>query len=543
MNCKMHIWKLMMTWISAAAVLSSHAQTITTTVRNYRVPVLKENSYTSLVRVTVNTPETAWLQEMQLHVEGDLSGIAVYSTNTDSNYYVPEKPAALFARQASNAPVLKGNLRLNKGVNYLWVGVSLKNNINLQSLVSVQVAGLQINGNLVKPETTGQVKNRVGVAVRRFMQDNVHTSRIPGLATARNGDLLAIYDARYTSGRDLQGDIDIAFNRSSDKGVTWQPMQVVLDKGAWGNLPEKFNGVSDPCIIVDKKTGAIFIAGLWMYGVLDADGKWTEGLTDTSSNWNHQWRAKGSQPGLDPKQTAQFLVTKSTDNGKTWSKPVNLTPMCKRPEWWLWAPAPGAGITLDDGTLVFPTQGRDENGNAFSNITYSKDGGKNWQTSNPAVKTSTTECMAVQLSDGSIMLNMRTNANKGITGAGNGRSVAVTSDLGKTWTEHATSRNALPEPVCMASIYKHYYTVQGKQRSVLLFLNPHSTTHRNNITLQASFDDGKTWPAKKHILLDELSGRGYSCITSVDNNTIGVIYESSQAHLVFQQIALKDIID
>ncbi|ULT41198.1 glycoside hydrolase [Niabella defluvii] len=37
------------------------------------------------------------------------------------------------------------------------------------------------------------------------MQDNVHTSRIPGLATALNGDLLAIYDARYDSRRDLQG--------------------------------------------------------------------------------------------------------------------------------------------------------------------------------------------------------------------------------------------------------------------------------------------------------------------------------------------------
>lgn len=513
------------------------------TVRHYQVPVLKEKDYTSLVRVALNMPETAWLQEVQLSINGTthIQNVAVYSTNADSNYYTAEKPAALFARQTGVPTVLKGNLRLNKGDNYLWVGLSVTNNINLQDKISVQVKALRIGDKLVKLETTAPVFNRIGVAVRQFMQDNVHTSRIPGLATARNGDLLAIYDARYTMGRDLQGDIDIALNRSSDKGATWQPLQVVLDKGAWGNLPEKFNGVSDPCILVDKKTGTIFIAGLWMYGVLDADGKWIEGLTDTSTNWNHQWRAKGSQPGLDPKQTAQFLLTKSTDNGKTWSEPVNLTPMCKRPEWWLWAPAPGAGITLDDGTLVFPTQGRDKNGKAFSNITYSKDGGKTWTTSNPAVDESTTECMAVQLSDGSIMLNMRTNANKGITGAGNGRSVAVTKDLGKTWTEHPTSRKALPEPVCMASIFKHNYTLQGKQRSVLLFLNPHSTTRRNNITLQASFDDGATWPAKHHILLDELSGRGYSCITSVDNNTIGVIYESSQAHLVFQQVNLKDI--
>src|SRR3546814_15634145 len=78
--------------------------------------------------------------------------------------------------------------------------------------------------------------------------------------------------------------------------------------------------------------------------------------------------------------------------------------MCKPAECWLWAPAPGNGITLDDGTLVFPTQGRDASGEPFSNITYSKDGGKTWRTSSPAldVHGGTTECAVVQLADGSL---------------------------------------------------------------------------------------------------------------------------------------------
>lgn len=534
------------------------AQGIAPVSRQYEVPVLKENDATPLVRVTVNVPadgKAAWLQKVDLRFTGttqlnQLAGVRVYSANGDSAYLTPEKTlaAAFFARHntapASNMLSLTGNLRLNKGINYLWVALSVQPTIPLLHKVAVQVTGLQINGQRILLPSAAPALHRVGTAVRKQMQDNVHTSRIPGLATAINGDLLAIYDARYELGRDLQGDIDIALNRSTDKGATWQPIQVVLDKGAWGNLPEKFNGVSDPCIVVDKKTGAIFIAGLWMYGVLDPEtGKWIEGLSDTSKTWNHQWRSKGSQPGLEPKQTSQFLLTKSTDNGKTWSEPVNLTALCKRPEWWLWAPAPGAGIVLNDGTLVLPTQGRDQTGKPFSNITYSKDGGKTWATSNPAVDDQTTECMAVQLSDGSVMLNMRTNANKGVTGPGNGRSVAVTKDLGKTWTIHPTSRKALPEPVCMASIFKHTYTRSGKQQSVLLFLNPHSTTQRNMITLQASFDDGATWPAAKHILLDELNGRGYSCITSVDSNTIGLLYESSQAHLVFQQVSIQEIIE
>ena len=277
------------------------------------------------------------------------------------------------------------------------------------------------------------------------------------------------------------------------------------------------------------------------YGVLDGKtGEWVSGMTKDSTRWIHQWREKGSQPGFGVKETSQFLIAKSTDDGQTWNPPVNITEQTKRKEWWLYAPAPGHGITLQDGTLVFPTQGRDKDGHPFSNITWSKDGGKTWSASNPAF-TNVTECMAVQLSDGNIMLNMRDNRNRG-NKEENGRRVCITSDLGKTWTEHPTSRKALIEPTCMGSIHKHTYHKDGQNKSILLFVNPESYSERNHITLKISYDDGKTWPENKKILLDEYNGRGYSCITSVNENTIGILYESSQADMVFQQIKLEELL-
>ncbi len=316
-------------------------------------------------------------------------------------------------------------------------------------------------------------------------------------------------------------------------------MQVVLDMGEWGGMPEKYNGVSDACILVDENSGDIYVAGLWMYGVLDSEtGRWVEGLTSDSTRWIHQWNRMGAQPGYDVKQTSQFLITKSSDDGQTWNEPINIT-KAKKEEWWLYAPAPGQGITLYDGTLVFPTQGRDEEGMAFSNITWSKDGGETWVVSNPAHK-NTTECAVVQLENGDLMLNMRDNRNRGNEDV-NGRTIFTTSDLGETWTEHPTSRNALIEPTCMASIHKHVYTENGEEKSVLLFSNPASVHRRDHITLKVSYDNGLTWPEDKHILLDEFSGRGYSCITSVDESTIGILYESSQADMVFQTISLDEI--
>jgi sialidase-1 len=293
---------------------------------------------------------------------------------------------------------------------------------------------------------------------------------------------------------------------------------------------------------VDRNTNTIFVAGLWMHGVINSEGKWMEGLNEKSREWNHQWRNKGSQPGLDVKQTSQFLIVKSTDDGKTWSKPINLTKMCKDPKWWLWAPAPGHGITLRDGTLVFPTQGRDERGKPFSNITYSKDNGRTWQTSNFAYQ-NTTESMAVELSNGSILLNMRDNRNRKEKGDLNGRAICTTNDLGKTWKEHSTSHGALIEPVCMASIHRHTYKDKnGDQRSILLFSNPNDKKNRIRQTIKVSIDDGNTWPKKNWLELDEGKAAGYSCLTSIDENTIGILYEGSQSQMTFQKIPLKELI-
>ncbi len=374
------------------------------------------------------------------------------------------------------------------------------------------------------------------VAVRKGGQDGVNTYRIPGLNCSNKGTLLAVWDNRIDSAVDLQGNIDIGLCRSLDGGQTWLPLQTVLDMGEWGDLPEKFNGVSDASVTVDRVTGRIWVAGLWMYGVLDGKGQWTEGLTESSKNWVHQWHARGSQAGFDPKQTSQFILSYSDDDGATWSEPINITEKTKREEWWLFAPAPGAGITLKDGTIVLPTQGRDAKGKPFSNITYSKDRGETWVTSNPA-HTNTTECAVVELPDGRLMLNMRDNRNSKEKGDKNGRAIFTTSDLGQTWQEHETSNGALIEPVCMASLHRHDY----KGQTILFFCNPNTKEGRRNMTIQYSLDDGKTWNVGP--MIDGGYSYGYSCITSVDENTIGVLWEGSRSQMAFRAISIADILE
>lgn len=470
----------------------------------------------------------------------DIEAVRLYAATKEGDFSA--KTFVTSPLSPASKIVFKNPLFLREDTTVVWVAVRLKDRVNLAHRIQVECVSAKIASEKVEITSARPlVKLRTGVAVRQWGQDGVNTSRIPGVVTSKKGTLLAVYDARHETSRDLQGDIDIAMNRSFDGGETWQPMQIVLDMKQWAGLPEKYNGVSDACLLVDDYTGDLFVAGLWMHGVLDGKtGQWVEGLTQDSTRWIHQWIEKGSQPGIDVRRTSQFLITRSGDDGHTWSEPLNITPGTKRPEWWLYAPAPGHGITLKDGTLVFPTQGRDKDGFPFSNITWSKDNGKTWTTSNPAYD-NTTECMAVELSDGSIMLNMRDNRNNGNKEV-NGRRICTTSDLGETWTEHPTSRKALIESTCMASIHRHTFKENGVEKTILLFCNPESHDSRDKMTLKVSVDDGKTWSDSTKILLDEYRGFGYSCITSVDESTLGVFYESSQAQMVFQQVRLEELI-
>lgn len=538
--------KLVAIVVLLCGVVSLHAVSdITVTVKRPVIPILSHKKNNPAIRLDIKGKAGFIINILQLSIDRtiypeDIAAVAIYGA--DDKGYIDTTNVIASPLRASEKISFKSKIRSLSDSLTLWVSLTLKDKIHLDNHIMINCTKVIADKRkAILIDTTPDKWLRPGVSVRQQGQDGVISSRIPGLETAKDGTLLAIYDARWDVARDLQGNIDIALQRSFDKGVTWQPMQIIMDMGEWGGLPQNFNGVSDACILVDDLSGDLYVAGLWMHGVLDKQtGKWVEGLKGTSENWTHQWHEKGSQPGTGVKQTSQFLIVKSTDNGKIWSLPVNITQQTKRPEWWLYAPAPGHGITLKDGTLVFPTQGRDENGIPFSNITWSNDHGKTWHASNPAYN-NVTECMAVELSNGDVMLNMRDNRNKK-NQIENGRRICVTSDLGNTWTEHPTSRKALIEPTCMGSIHRHTYHKNGEKRTILLFCNPSSKMRRDKITLKVSLNDGKTWSENQSILLDEYWGWGYSCITSVDENTIGILYESSQSQLVYQQVNLNELI-
>ena len=286
-------------------------------------------------------------------------------------------------------------------------------------------------------------------------------------------------------------------------------MKIIMDMGA----PHENNGIGDPAILFDPATKKIFVVALWSKG---------------------NRSIAGSLPGISPDTTGQFVLVSSDDDGLSWSAPTSLTPQVKNPIWHLFFNGPGSGIAMQDGKLVFAAQYWNENKIPYSTIIYSNDHGVTWNGKITGPKSNTTESQVVETNPGTLMLNMRDNR-------GSYRSVATTSNMGASWTEHATSYNALPDPVCMGSVIKANVNVKGKMTDVLFFSNPNTNSGRYNITIKASLDLGETWLPINQLLIDERQCYGYSSLTKLDDNTIGILYEGSK-DLYFVRVPVSEIV-
>lgn len=479
------------------------------------LPILRGLPINPFLRVVLyvgnSTPERhIRLLETNLNTAAvaDIQSIDVFLSKTEE---LPKgTPIASAAPQAGSQEI-PVDLKLGPGVYTLWLSIRLKEDSGLKAPIELYCTRLvESDGKKTEVQKDGSsFIKRQGVALRKGGDDQVDTYRIPGIITTDRGTLIAVYDIRYLNNRDLPGNIDVGIQRSTDGGKTWSPMKIIMDMGP----PHENNGVGDPCILFDPVTKKIWVAALWSKG---------------------NRSIAGSGPGLSPDETGQYVLCSSSDDGLTWSATYTITPKIKNPAWKIFFQGPGSGIAMQDGTLVFPSQYWDPTGVPYSNIIYSKDHGLTWKTSAAAPKSNTTESQVVETRPGVLMLNMRDNR-------GQFRSVATTTDLGTTWTEHPTSRTALQDPVCMGSLIKATINLNGAKREVLFFSNPDkSAAPRERITIKASLDLGETWLPTNQLLVDQRECYGYSSLTMVDDQTVGLLYEGAK-DIYFVKIPVGEI--
>lgn len=525
---------IFLVFVIAMLVMASNSFSQSIEIIQQQIPVLTHKDDNVVLTIKANTGIPGMeVREINLDLTGttdlnDVENIRIFSHGEDM------QDSIQFGKTMLPSKTIHFTDKVSRAAAtvYFSVVVKLKDDADILHRIEVRVTDLATSDGMIVPDTHYEpLRLRFGTALQQHMDDGVHTYRIPGLVRTNHGTLLAIFDRRLEARRDPQGLCNIGLNRSTDGGKTWEPVQIILDRGYWGGLHPRYNGVTDACILVNTQNNDIFVGALWMHGQW-INGVWEGEPSDPDAELG---RKSASMQGMTEKETCQFLLTKSTDDGISWSEPVNMTKI-KKPEWRLYAVSPTNGITLDDGTLVFPSKVPGKVA-----LTYSKDGGQTWTVSNLGPSTAGVENAIVQLDDGSIMINARRKQDSSY------RTVYTTPDLGETWNEHPTSGKVLADPGCLGSLHKHVYYLKGEKKSILFFSNPNSKDRREKMTIRASFDEGMTWPTESSILLDE-GISAYSSIASVDDQTIGILYEVRQpdhdgVSLTFQKIDISEFFD
>lgn len=304
--------------------------------------------------------------------------------------------------------------------------------------------------------------------------------RFPNITVATDGTVLAFW-----------GNKNIRVRRSTDGGESWGESITIADPG--------FNGGG---ATVDETNGDIL----------------------TFVETHHP--------------PAPLTVYRSIDHGETWNTfdtkikpdPNGNVPSMHMNE---------HGITLrhgqHKGRLIRPSRWyaarnhRDEWPNHYTNAIYSDDHGVTWTTSAPFPENGTGEACVVELSDGRLYYNSRVHWQE--RPKNTRRRSAWSNDGGQTWTGWSIV-DILPDGHqqrsygCMGGLTR--LPVAGKD--ILVFSNidtPNAT--RENGTLWASFDGGKTWPVKR------LANPGPSGYSSVDAGRPGTpsegwIYLMAESH-------------
>ncbi|GHD00594.1 neuramidase [Streptomyces violarus] len=321
--------------------------------------------------------------------------------------------------------------------------------------------------------------------------------RIPAIVRTTTGTLLAFAEGRVLNCGDA-ADIDIVLKRSTDGGRTWGPLQVVTE-GAGDTH-------GNPAPVVDRRTGRILLAETFNTGRTDA-GNCTVPC-DRTPHLQH-----------------------SDDDGRTWSKPRDLSDQILPAHWNSWyATGPVHGIQLTRGKhagrLVFGVNTETWDGSRVTAnhaaLIVSDDGGDRWRVGatdswpiaqDGMFRQKPSEVTLTERADGVVLISGREQDG---TDLGH-RAQTLSRDGGDSF---ATPFRDLPD----------LYTPQVQGATVrlgdrLLLSAPADPDRRRTMMVRSSYDGGRTWDSVDRGTVVTRDWSGYSDMAAVDGTTVGLLYE------------------
>lgn len=332
--------------------------------------------------------------------------------------------------------------------------------------------------------------------------------RIPGLIATPDGSLLAFAEARPSPRDPGEPDepIGMVVKRSVDSGRTWGAEYSIL-------ADDRYD-FSDPRPLIDEHSGTVYLFCT----------RWAD---DRAQNQDTV------EPG-EPEHALLFCT--STDNGQSWSDPVNILESVRDATWRSVNCGPGNGIQLrwqtaaqgnHNGRLIFPAIVRNGDRELVVAMVYSDDYGDSWQTGPCLSRVGANESEIVELTDGRLLLSCRNDGNSDLA-----RHHFVSEDGGASWYEIPLGGIVIPR--VDAALIRGSAKRVGDDQDRLLFCGPlgepaRSGEGRQNLGVWTSYDEGATFV--NPVQLAE-GHSGYSAMYPLGDGSIGILYEAEGSTLL-----------
>ena len=379
--------------------------------------------------------------------------------------------------------------------------------------------------------------------------------RIPAIAQAKNGNLIAVSDYRF-SGNDIgSGALDLRARISKDNGANWGDIVTIADhtqynKGSENATEFMHTGFGDPCIVADRESDKVLLMS----------------CTGDIMYWNG---TRNKHQGI-----ARFY---SENGGDTWQKPEDISESIYK----LFD-----GSQIGGAKTMFIGSGRicqsrivkvknyyrlycsiimkdNNSGNTSHNfVIYSDDFGQTWDVLGgpdvAPINSDADEPKAEELPDGSVICSSRvsggrkynifhfTDMEKG-TGAWQSECYSNSSNSGVVAAGNSCNGEVMIIPVKRKA--------DNQQMYLMMQSVPMGPGGRYNVGIYykelASYTDfdtptnlSKDWDGHHQA---SYIGSAYSTMTLQNNNTIGFLYEEStfghDYSIIYKNYSIETITD
>lgn len=442
------------------------------------------------------------LQSLSINLNGttdldDVDNIKIYSTGlTDcqNNKFVEHADLLGSCEPQSGDFVCDVEGQLQLGINYLWLAVDINAEATEGNSVDMELLSMTVENETFKVRNGDPIGSREIILARTTLlrpgDYNSTNYRIPAVITARNGSVVAITDKRKYNNGDLPEDIDIVCNISNDGGHTWtEPYTIAYGTGYK-------HGFGDCALALTNDDNGIIAA------FVGGPGFW----------------------GSTPTDPLRMYISRSNDNGMTWSEPEDITHLIygvdcqdeERKEWLGGFFGSGNGLLTSTGRIMFVIAMRENSDGReiiCNHAVYSDDNGQTWQVSGRA-SVGGDEAKVTELVDGRILMSIRHNGNRWYN---------ISEDAGVTWQTTTSEWTDLVAPACNGDLIRYTSVNSGDDKNRLLHSLPVGNS-RKNVTVYVSYDEGMTWPMSRCIVP---YNSAYSSLCILPDNTIGLYVEES----------------